>query len=140
MADPIPMSREFEQRPSVSAAIQLVEDEDKKVKEEALAAIEAAIKNQIETERLYRDQRYATAMNAVTQARMHNKRPAHIATPADAATVNLIYALLQNVAGEKSPPIDEIFSKIPEFTVNSALEMVIAMCVRPQEPGLSRNP
>lgn len=72
--------------------------------------VEQDVKDMIELRRQQRNQRWASAHNIVTQARMHDGRPAEIASEADAATARMIAELLEVVAGGKPTPLDPLFS------------------------------
>lgn len=83
---------------------------------------------EVETRRIQRDRRYAATMNIVQLARDQSGRD--VFSPADAATVNLIFSLLQAVASEPVPELDKIFSGMSSDTVNPVMEAVIALCAK----------
>lgn len=88
--------------------------------------------NSIDAKRLQRDQRYAIAVNAVTQARKHSGRDVEVASPEDANITNMIFSLLQKVADAEVPGPDKLFSNIPKMTSDAFLELMVATCTRPQ--------
>ena len=92
---------------------------------------------EVEQKRVQRDLRYAHAMNAVLQARKHSGREVEIFSAKDAATVNIIYSLLQAVAEEPSNGIDKLFSGLIGKTVDAALELVVAKCT--ENPNVDQN-
>ena len=119
------MSTTQVERPSVVDILRNVPDR------RPSSEIEKNVSELVEKQRVQRDQRYAMSMNIVTQARKHSGRDAEISTPSDAATVNMIFSLLQAVAKEDMGFGDPIFNNLPKDTLSTLLEIVVSSCTTP---------
>ena len=117
------MSQAQAERPSVVELLKNVPER------KPPSEIEKSVAELVEKQRVQRDQRYAMAMNIVAQSRKHSGRNPEITTASDAATVNMIFTLLQGVAKEESDLSDPIFTDIPQTTIDTLLELVVTSCV-----------
>ena len=117
------MSQAQAERPSVVELLKNVPER------KPPSEIEKSVAELVEKQRVQRDQRYAMAMNIVAQSRKHSGRDPEITTASDAATVNMIFTLLQGVAKEESDLSDPIFTDIPQTTIDTLLELVVTSCV-----------
>jgi hypothetical protein len=117
------MSQTQPERPSVVELLKNVPER------KPPSEIEKGVAELVEKQRVQRDQRYAMAMNIVAQSRKHSGRDSEITTASDAATVNMIFTLLQGVAKEESDLSDPIFTNIPQTTIDTLLELVVTSCI-----------